>query len=183
MTSPVTMTWIHQIIIIHHQNHHCYYYCNVLLNHGGLDHCQRHHGHVLEHQVIIFVMFKLSRKTVKQTDSGENFSPPPLSDFQRQSSTSNQSVVRFSKRPDLKLFAQVCGASLPSAGNIFFSDIVISSLSCWPTWKKNLKTAPLKVRSSQWSLTTTSIVKELGQGFYSKVIFLLVAAVDFMMVA
>ena len=81
-------------------------------------------------------MFKLSRKTVKQTDSGENFSPPPLSDFQRQSSTSNQSVVRFSKRLDLKLFSQVCGASLPSAGNIFFSDIVTSLLSCWPTWKK-----------------------------------------------
>jgi len=29
--------------------------------------------------------------------------------------------------------------------------------------------SPRPVRSSQWSLTTTSIVKELGQGFYSKV--------------
>ena len=119
-----------------HQNHHCYHYCNVLLNHGGHDHCQRHHGHVLELQVIIFVMFKLSRKTVKQTDSEENFSPPPLSDFQRQSSTSNQSVLRFSKQLDLKLFSQVCGASLPSAGNIFFNDnfsFSDTSLACSST--------------------------------------------------
>jgi len=74
--------------------------------------------------VIIFVMFKLSRKTVKQTDSSQAFNQP---DFQRQTSTSNQS----------------CRYVVPPS--------------------------PRPVRSPQWSLTTTSIVKELGQGFYSKV--------------